>query len=147
MRAVAALAAVDVARAAATSAEILGTAKGTEQDEVAEVFNVFLRLSEGPAALAKELAGADLPTDVALLGLRRLDFPGWPHRSWKGLSQRPEEKSRRRRRSTRTGWSSWSVKSLSGATPSEAKKSTVWNHRPASSATRSAGPGGGSGRT
>ena len=76
VQAVASLAAVDVARAAATSVKMLGAAKGAEQDEVAGVFDAFLRQTEGPAALAKALANADLPTRVALLGLRRLDFSG-----------------------------------------------------------------------
>ena len=76
VQAVASLATVDVARAAATSVQILGAAKGAEQDEVAGVFDAFLRQSEGPAALAEALANADLPTRVALLGLRRLDFSG-----------------------------------------------------------------------
>ena len=38
------------------------------------------------------------------------------------------------------------MKSQSGVTPPEAKKSTASNHKPANSAMRSAGPGAGSGR-
>lgn len=76
VQAVASLATVDLVRAAGAAAKILGAASGAEQDEVAGVFDSFLRQSGGPAALAEALANADLPTRVALLGLRRLDFSG-----------------------------------------------------------------------
>ena len=76
VQAVASLATVDVGRAAATAAQMLVAANGAEREEVAELFNAFLRQREGPAALAKALANAELPTAVALLGLRRLDFSG-----------------------------------------------------------------------
>ncbi len=73
-KAVIALAALDLDTAAARAADVLASA-GAGSD-AAEVFVAFLERKNGPAVLAKALAGKKLPPDVAKVGLRTVRGQG-----------------------------------------------------------------------
>lgn len=73
-QAVIALADVNVSAAAARAAEVLAAA--ADGADPADVFAAFVQRKDGPAALARALAGRKLPADVAKVGLRAAQAPG-----------------------------------------------------------------------